>query len=44
MDGELYLSRFVLTTHNTLDMASERIVLRVPNDLDQCCRVGGTSI
>jgi glucose/arabinose dehydrogenase/PKD repeat protein len=39
--GELRLSRFVLNTSNTLDMASERIVLRVANDRGQCCHVGG---
>ncbi|MCE7001424.1 carbohydrate-binding protein [Kibdelosporangium philippinense] len=39
--GELYLSRFVLTTAKTLDMASEKIVLRVANDRGQCCHVGG---
>jgi glucose/arabinose dehydrogenase/PKD repeat protein len=35
------LSRFVLTTGNTLDMASEKVVLRVANDRGQCCHVGG---
>jgi glucose/arabinose dehydrogenase len=40
-NGELHLSRFVLKTDNTLDMASEKIVLRVPNDRGQCCHVGG---
>jgi len=39
--GELRLSRFVLNTNNTLDMASEKIVLRVVNDRGQCCHVGG---
>ncbi|GAA0605196.1 carbohydrate-binding protein [Kribbella sandramycini] len=39
--GELHLSRFVLRTDNTLDLASQRIVLRVPNDRGQCCHVGG---
>ncbi|MGW4111170.1 ThuA domain-containing protein [Actinosynnema sp. NPDC004786] len=39
--GELYLSRFTLRTDNTLDPASEKIVLRVPNDRGQCCHVGG---
>jgi glucose/arabinose dehydrogenase/PKD repeat protein len=39
--GELRLSRFVLTTSNTLDLASEKIVLRVANDRGQCCHVGG---
>ncbi|WP_344216304.1 carbohydrate-binding protein, partial [Kribbella sancticallisti] len=39
--GELHLSRFVLKTDNTLDLAGEKIVLRVPNDRGQCCHVGG---
>jgi len=39
--GELRLSRFVLKTDNTLDLASEKIVLRVANDRGQCCHVGG---
>jgi glucose/arabinose dehydrogenase/PKD repeat protein len=39
--GELRLSRFVLNTNNTLDMASEKVVLRVANDRGQCCHVGG---
>ena len=39
--GELHLSRFVLKTDRTLDLASEKIVLRVPNDRGQCCHVGG---
>ncbi|MPZ82617.1 MAG: carbohydrate-binding protein [Actinophytocola sp.] len=39
--GELHLSRFVLKTDNTLDMASEKVVLVVPNDRGQCCHVGG---
>ncbi|MET0237039.1 MAG: carbohydrate-binding protein [Kibdelosporangium sp.] len=39
--GELYLSRFVLNTNNTLDLGSERILLRVGNDRGQCCHVGG---
>ncbi|QQQ79463.1 ThuA domain-containing protein [Saccharothrix sp. 6-C] len=39
--GELHLSRFTLKTDNTLDLASEKIVLRVPNDRGQCCHVGG---
>src|SRR5690349_15441089 len=39
--GELHLSRFVLKTDNTLDLASEKVVLRVPNDRGQCCHVGG---
>ncbi|MGH3879423.1 MAG: carbohydrate-binding protein [Actinophytocola sp.] len=39
--GELYLSRFVLRTDDTLDLASEKIVLRVAGDRGQCCHVGG---
>ncbi|GAA1510713.1 carbohydrate-binding protein [Kribbella lupini] len=39
--GELHLSRFVLKTDNTLDLTSEKVVLRVPNDRGQCCHVGG---
>jgi len=39
--GELHLSRFVLKTDRTLDLASEKVVLRVPNDRGQCCHVGG---
>ncbi|MEV4834539.1 carbohydrate-binding protein [Nonomuraea sp. NPDC049486] len=39
--GELYLSRFTLKADDTLDMASEKVVLRVQNDRGQCCHVGG---
>ncbi|WP_394841125.1 ThuA domain-containing protein [Pendulispora brunnea] len=39
--GHLNLSRFVLKTDGTLDMASEKVVLEVPNDRGQCCHVGG---
>jgi glucose/arabinose dehydrogenase/PKD repeat protein/type 1 glutamine amidotransferase len=39
--GELHLSRFVLNTDNTLDLASEKVVLAVHNDRGQCCHVGG---
>src|SRR5882757_1917627 len=39
--GELHLSRFILKTDNTLDLASEKVVLKVPNDRGQCCHVGG---
>ncbi|GLX93275.1 carbohydrate-binding protein [Herbidospora sp. NBRC 101105] len=39
--GQFYLSRFTLTTSNTIDMASEVIVLRVDNDRGQCCHAGG---
>ncbi|MEU6432087.1 carbohydrate-binding protein [Microbispora sp. NPDC046973] len=39
--GELHLSRFTLKADDTLDMASEKVVLTVPNDRGQCCHVGG---
>ncbi|MET9251925.1 PQQ-dependent sugar dehydrogenase [Nonomuraea sp. NPDC003709] len=39
--GELHLSRFVLKPDDTLDLASEKVVLRVQNDRGQCCHVGG---
>ncbi|MGI5270452.1 PQQ-dependent sugar dehydrogenase [Nonomuraea sp. CA-218870] len=39
--GELYLSRFTLKTDDTLDLTSEKVVLRVQNDRGQCCHVGG---
>ncbi|GAA0378298.1 glycosyl hydrolase [Acrocarpospora corrugata] len=39
--GELYLSRFTLGSDDTLDMSSEKVVLRVANDRGQCCHVGG---
>ncbi|MET9358253.1 carbohydrate-binding protein [Streptomyces sp. NPDC006617] len=39
--GHLNLSRFVLKSDNTLDPASEKVVLEVPNDRGQCCHVGG---
>ncbi|WP_250214809.1 carbohydrate-binding protein [Acrocarpospora catenulata] len=39
--GQFYLSRFTLTAGNTLDMASEKIVLRVDNDRGMCCHAGG---
>ncbi|MEV1001706.1 PQQ-dependent sugar dehydrogenase [Nonomuraea sp. NPDC050202] len=39
--GELYLSRFTLKADDTLDLASEKVVLRVQNDRGQCCHVGG---
>ncbi|GII34852.1 glycosyl hydrolase [Planotetraspora mira] len=39
--GELHLSRFTLNSDNTLNMASEKVVLVVPNDRGQCCHVGG---
>ncbi|WP_328322127.1 carbohydrate-binding protein [Kribbella sp. NBC_00382] len=39
--GELHLSRFILKTDKTLDLASEKVVLAVQNDRGQCCHVGG---
>ena len=39
--GHLRLSRFTLGTNNTLNLASERIVLQVENDRGLCCHVGG---
>ncbi|MGY1577478.1 carbohydrate-binding protein [Streptomyces sp. MN13] len=39
--GHLNLSRFTLKADNTLDPASEKVVLEVPNDRGQCCHVGG---
>ncbi|MFC7640236.1 hypothetical protein ACFQX6_03750 [Streptosporangium lutulentum] len=39
--GHLNLSRFTLKTDDTLDLASEKVVLEVPNDRGQCCHVGG---
>ncbi|OLF14154.1 glycosyl hydrolase [Actinophytocola xinjiangensis] len=39
--GELYLSRFTLNADQTLNLGSEKIVLRVANDRGQCCHVGG---
>ncbi|MGW6054356.1 carbohydrate-binding protein [Streptomyces sp. NPDC055189] len=39
--GHLNLSRFTLKADNTLDMASEKVVLEVANDRGQCCHVGG---
>ena len=39
--GHLNLSRFVLKTDGTLDLASEQVVLEVANDRGQCCHVGG---
>ncbi|MFD5630888.1 carbohydrate-binding protein [Streptomyces sp. NPDC127072] len=39
--GHLNLSRFTLKTDGTLDTASEKVVLEVPNDRGQCCHVGG---
>jgi glucose/arabinose dehydrogenase len=39
--GHLNLSRFTLNTDETINMASERIVLTVDNDRGQCCHVGG---
>ncbi|WNO76148.1 carbohydrate-binding protein [Streptomyces sp. AM8-1-1] len=39
--GHLNLSRFTLRSDGTLDPASEKVVLEVPNDRGQCCHVGG---
>ncbi|CAL9342585.1 hypothetical protein SUDANB108_00294 [Streptomyces sp. enrichment culture] len=39
--GHLNLSRFTLRGDGTLDAASEKVVLEVPNDRGQCCHVGG---
>jgi glucose/arabinose dehydrogenase len=39
--GHLNLSRFTLNADNTLNLASERVVLTVDNDRGQCCHVGG---
>jgi glucose/arabinose dehydrogenase len=39
--GHLRLSRFTLNTDDTLNLASERIVLQVANDRGLCCHVGG---
>ncbi|WP_208759082.1 MULTISPECIES: PQQ-dependent sugar dehydrogenase [Microbispora] len=39
--GHLNLSRFTLKPDDTLDLASEKVVLEVPNDRGMCCHVGG---
>ncbi|MEV0845909.1 PQQ-dependent sugar dehydrogenase [Streptomyces sp. NPDC049954] len=39
--GHLNLSRFTLKEDGSLDKASEKVVLEVPNDRGQCCHVGG---
>ncbi|MFI5913707.1 PQQ-dependent sugar dehydrogenase [Dactylosporangium sp. NPDC051541] len=39
--GHLNLSRFTLKADNTLDLASEKVVLTVDNDRGLCCHVGG---
>ncbi|WP_157520387.1 ThuA domain-containing protein [Herbidospora daliensis] len=39
--GHLNLSRFTLNADDTLDLASEKVILEVPNDRGQCCHVGG---
>ncbi|MFC8348231.1 carbohydrate-binding protein [Streptomyces sp. NPDC057280] len=39
--GHLNLSRFTLRADGTLDPASEKVLLEVPNDRGQCCHVGG---
>ncbi|MBO3677530.1 PQQ-dependent sugar dehydrogenase [Streptomyces sp. NEAU-YJ-81] len=40
-DGLNRLSRFVLKTDGTLDLASEKKVLEVPTSRGTCCHVGG---
>ncbi|MFH8803902.1 PQQ-dependent sugar dehydrogenase [Streptomyces sp. NPDC017936] len=40
-DGVNRLSRFVLTTDGTLDLASEKKILDVPASRGLCCHVGG---
>ncbi|GAA3846640.1 lectin [Sphaerisporangium flaviroseum] len=39
--GHLNLSRFTLNADDTLNLASEKVVLTVANDRGQCCHVGG---
>ncbi|HEV7962710.1 MAG TPA: PQQ-dependent sugar dehydrogenase [Actinoplanes sp.] len=39
--GHLNLSRFTLNADDTINMASEAVVLTVDNDRGQCCHVGG---
>ncbi|MEV4516155.1 PQQ-dependent sugar dehydrogenase [Dactylosporangium sp. NPDC049525] len=39
--GHLNLSRFTMKSDNTLDFASEKIVMTVDNDRGSCCHVGG---
>jgi glucose/arabinose dehydrogenase/PKD repeat protein len=39
--GHLNLSRFTLNADDTVNMASEKVVLTVDNDRGQCCHVGG---
>ncbi|WP_230985970.1 PKD domain-containing protein, partial [Microbispora oryzae] len=39
--GHLNLSRFTLKSDDTLDLASEKVVLEVANDRGMCCHVGG---
>jgi glucose/arabinose dehydrogenase len=39
--GHLNLSRFTLNADDTLNMASEKVVMTVDNDRGQCCHVGG---
>ncbi|GLY95302.1 PQQ-dependent sugar dehydrogenase [Actinoplanes sp. NBRC 103695] len=39
--GNLNLSRFTLNADNTLNAASQTVILQVPNDRGMCCHVGG---
>jgi glucose/arabinose dehydrogenase len=39
--GHLNLSRFTMKADNTLDFASEKVVMTVDNDRGSCCHVGG---
>ncbi|HCU51173.1 MAG TPA: glycosyl hydrolase, partial [Micromonosporaceae bacterium] len=39
--GQLNLSRFTLNSDDTINLASERVVLTVPADRGICCHVGG---
>jgi glucose/arabinose dehydrogenase len=39
--GHLNLSRFTLNADDTINLASEVVVLTVDNDRGQCCHVGG---
>src|SRR4029453_6289647 len=39
--GNLNLSRFTLNADNTLNTASQVVILQVPNDRGMCCHVGG---
>jgi glucose/arabinose dehydrogenase len=39
--GHLRLSRFTVNADETINVASERVVMQVPNDRGMCCHVGG---